>query len=92
MKKCHKERQLGLYIALCDNCTYLTLTFLMQGLGLFQLSLEGETFRFQLLSRRMTGCVTRLTEQNLEVTEGYPSRLQESGGLKIDQFVRVPKT
>ena len=34
----------------------------------------------------------RIGKLNLEVKEGYPSSSQESGGLKMDQFVRVPKS
>ena len=29
---------------------------------------------------------------NTRVAEGYPSRSQESAGLKLDQFVRTPKS
>ena len=29
---------------------------------------------------------------NTRVAEGYPSRSQESAGLKVDQFVRTPKS
>ena len=34
----------------------------------------------------------KLERLNLTVAEGYPSRSQDSGGLKRDQFVKVPKT
>ena len=29
---------------------------------------------------------------NCRVAEGYPSRSQESAGLKVDQFIRMPKS
>ena len=34
----------------------------------------------------------KLERLNLTVAEGYPSRSQDSAGLKRDQFVKVPKT
>ena len=34
----------------------------------------------------------KLERLNLTVAEGYPSRSQDSAGLKHDQFVKVPKT
>ena len=34
----------------------------------------------------------RLERLNLTVAEGYPSRSQDSAGLKRDQFIKVPKS
>ena len=34
----------------------------------------------------------KLEKLNTVVTEGYPSRAQDSAGLKRDQFVKVPKS
>ena len=34
----------------------------------------------------------KLERLNLTVAEGYPSRSQDSAGLKRDQFVKVPKS
>ena len=34
----------------------------------------------------------KMEKLNTRVAEGYPSRSQESAGLKVDQFVRTPKS
>ena len=34
----------------------------------------------------------KLERLNLTVAEGYPSRAQDSAGLKHDQFIKVPKS
>ena len=34
----------------------------------------------------------KLEKLNTMVAEGYPSRAQDSAGLKRDQFIKVPKT
>ena len=34
----------------------------------------------------------KLEKLNCRVAEGYPSRSQESAGLKVDQFIRTPKS
>ena len=34
----------------------------------------------------------KLERLNLTVAEGYPSRSQDSAGLKRDQFIKVPKS
>ena len=34
----------------------------------------------------------KMERLNTRVVEGYPSRSQESAGLKVDQFVRTPKS
>ena len=40
----------------------------------------------------MTGSCQKLERLNLTVAEGYPSRAQDSAGLKRDQFIKVPKS
>ena len=37
-------------------------------------------------------CQKKPERLNLTVADGYPSRSQDSGGLKRDQFIKVPKT
>ena len=34
----------------------------------------------------------KLEKLNTTVAEGYPSRAQDSAGLKRDQFIKIPKS
>ena len=34
----------------------------------------------------------KLEKLNTTITEGYPSRAQDSAGLKLDQFIKIPKS